>query len=98
MTCYEYYTFLLITTVTLAVPSLDKNLQMVFQIRTSFYVALHAIALKMNDDISSRQKVVASNRVGNKQPRANEFLSNQEAVSTQIVLVTSAEGGASLHS
>lgn len=98
MTCYEYYTFLLITTVTLAVLSLDKNLQMVFQIRTSFYVVLHAIALKMNDDISSRQKVVASNRVGNKQPRANEFLSNQEAVSTQIVLVTSAEGGASLHS
>ena len=36
---YEYYTLLLITTVTLAVPSLDKNLQMVFQIRTSFYVA-----------------------------------------------------------
>lgn len=36
---YEYYTLLLIMTVTLAVPSLDKNLQMVFQIRTSFYVA-----------------------------------------------------------
>lgn len=36
---YEYYTLLLITTVTLAVPSLDKNLQMVFQIRTSFYAA-----------------------------------------------------------
>ena len=52
----------------------------------------------MNDDISSRQKVMASNRVGNKQPRANEFLSNQEAVSTQIAVVTSAEGGASLHS
>lgn len=28
---YEYYTFLLITTVTLALPSLDKNLQMVFK-------------------------------------------------------------------
>ena len=95
---YEYYTFLLITTITLALPSLDKNLQMVFQIRTSFYVAWHATTLKLNDDISSRQKVVTSNRVGNKQPRANEFLSNQEAVSTQIALVTRTEGGASLHS
>lgn len=54
------------------------------------------IDLKMNDDISSRQKVVASNKVGNRQPRANGFLSNQEPVSTQIALVTSTEGGASL--
>lgn len=50
------------------------------------------MTLKMNDDISSRQKVIASSRVGNKEPRANEFLSNQEPVSTQIALVMSTEG------
>lgn len=50
----------------------------------------------MNDDISSREKVTASSRVGNKQPRASDFLSNEEPVSPQIALVTSTVGGAYL--
>lgn len=54
------------------------------------------LTLKMNDDISGRQKVTASLRMGNTQTRANEFLSNQEPVSTQIALVMSTEGGAFL--
>lgn len=54
------------------------------------------MALKMNDGISSRLNVTASSRMGNKQPGANEFLSNPEPVSIQIALVMSTEGGASL--
>lgn len=44
-------------TVTLALSSFDKNVWKVFQIITSFYVAWHSMTLKMNDDISSRQRL-----------------------------------------
>lgn len=50
------------------------------------------MTLKMNDDTSGRPKVMASSRMGNKWTRANEFLSNQGPVSTQIALVMNTEG------
>lgn len=53
------------------------------------------MTLKINNDTRAGRDY-GFNRVRNKQPQANEFLSNQKPVSTQIDLVMSTEEGPAL--